>query len=237
MTLDSATILTPSMTWENRVGAVRQYAYAKTEQPFTPTSLGIDVYGSTNFPSIEIQDSDRTTNRSLTPSQLKNVVVRAGAWHLLRPRRILHLLLAAGRQRIQRTVRRYFGPAVCAAGSHDAQRHYLRAVSGNSAPGAHYQHSALNSLLPTAADISTGKTPYSIGAYAQNNKLPYTENWTFDMQWQPFNSLQMSLGYVAITAYTRCCRFRSTSPASPPRPTPSTARPILTASTFCLPRL
>ena len=72
LTIDSTTILTPNMTWENRAGAVRQYTYGQTEQPFTPASLGIDVFGSTAFPGIQIQHSDPTTNKSLTIGPTSN---------------------------------------------------------------------------------------------------------------------------------------------------------------------
>ena len=35
-----------------------------------------------------------------------------------------------------------------------------------------------------------------IGNYNVNNKLPYTEDWTFDIQWQPRNDMSVDLGYV-----------------------------------------
>lgn len=38
--------------------------------------------------------------------------------------------------------------------------------------------------------------PYVIGNYNMNNKLPYTEDWTLDFQWQPRNDTSLDIGYV-----------------------------------------
>jgi TonB dependent receptor len=38
--------------------------------------------------------------------------------------------------------------------------------------------------------------PFLFGGYAINNKLPYTENWTFDVQYQPSNSWLLDIGYL-----------------------------------------
>jgi carboxypeptidase family protein len=72
-----------------------------------------------------------------------------------------------------------------------------------------------NTLLPTANEIRSGCSganvynnassasnylcpvvPYLIGNYDVNNKLPYTENWTLDWQWQPRSDLAVNIGYV-----------------------------------------
>jgi hypothetical protein len=39
-------------------------------------------------------------------------------------------------------------------------------------------------------------TPFYLGVYARNNKLPYTMNSTLDIQWQPTNTLAIDIGYV-----------------------------------------
>ena len=46
------------------------------------------------------------------------------------------------------------------------------------------------------AYINCGLPPFYLGAYAQNNKLPYTMNSTLDIQWQPRNDLAVDIGYV-----------------------------------------
>ena len=75
--------------------------------------------------------------------------------------------------------------------------------------------SIFTSLLPTSSQIKSGCSaanvynnassasnylcpvvPYLIGNYDINNKLPYTENWTLDWQWQPRTDLAFDVGYV-----------------------------------------
>jgi hypothetical protein len=51
-------------------------------------------------------------------------------------------------------------------------------------------------LVPNAAQIKTGATTYTFSGYDPGNVLPYAENWSFDLQWQPTNSLHLTTGYV-----------------------------------------
>ena len=68
-----------------------------------------------------------------------------------------------------------------------------------------------NALLANAADLVSGNYPcvnvgtqqicnqfgsVLFGGYDPNNKLPYSENWMLDLQWQPFNTLSFTLGYT-----------------------------------------
>ncbi len=62
---------------------------------------------------------------------------------------------------------------------------------------------AFTALLPNLSDTLNGKYPtgnlfgpFLIGGYDLNNKLPYTTNWTFDVQYQLSNSWLFSAGYV-----------------------------------------
>jgi hypothetical protein len=55
---------------------------------------------------------------------------------------------------------------------------------------------AITQLLPNIAGIKKGASTYLFGGYDMNNVLPYTENWSLDLQWQPLNSWVMTLGYV-----------------------------------------
>jgi hypothetical protein len=41
-----------------------------------------------------------------------------------------------------------------------------------------------------------GCSPFMFAGYDPRNKLPYSENWTLDLQWQPKNDLVFTLGYV-----------------------------------------
>jgi hypothetical protein len=50
--------------------------------------------------------------------------------------------------------------------------------------------------LPNMAAIEEGAQPLSLATYAPANKLPYSIASTFDVQWQPTNSLAIDIGYV-----------------------------------------
>jgi hypothetical protein len=66
----------------------------------------------------------------------------------------------------------------------------------------------LISLVPNIAQLKNQTTPFCIatnqtfcgplffGGYDPSNKLPYTENWLLDLQWQPTNTLVLRLAYV-----------------------------------------
>ncbi len=56
--------------------------------------------------------------------------------------------------------------------------------------------SDLSKYLPNIASIDNGGQPISLGIYDRANKLPYTYNYTLDVQWQPRNDLAIELGYV-----------------------------------------
>jgi Carboxypeptidase regulatory-like domain len=56
--------------------------------------------------------------------------------------------------------------------------------------------SDLSKDLPNIAGIDQGVIPVSLGVYDRTNKLPYTYNYTLDIQWQPRNDLAIELGYV-----------------------------------------
>ena len=50
--------------------------------------------------------------------------------------------------------------------------------------------------LPNQLRLINGDNPYLFGAYNAANKLPYTENWSLDMQWQPRADIALSVGYT-----------------------------------------
>jgi hypothetical protein len=62
---------------------------------------------------------------------------------------------------------------------------------------------AVGALFPNLAETETASWPagnlfgpIQLGAYDMHNKLPYTENWSFDLQYQASNSWLFSAGYV-----------------------------------------
>jgi hypothetical protein len=61
--------------------------------------------------------------------------------------------------------------------------------------------SDLFNYLPTlnggaGGGINNFAQPISLGVYDRANKLPYTYNYTLDVQWQPRNDLAIEIGYV-----------------------------------------
>jgi hypothetical protein len=47
-----------------------------------------------------------------------------------------------------------------------------------------------------AALGESGCGPFLFGGYDPKNSLPYSENWTLDLQWQPRNDVVITFGYV-----------------------------------------
>jgi hypothetical protein len=80
---------------------------------------------------------------------------------------------------------------------------------GTAPPAPPTNAQAITQLLPNIKAISscnaitnpkfpncTGGSTYLFGGYDVNNQLPYTENWSFDLQWQPLNGWVVTMGYV-----------------------------------------
>jgi len=51
-------------------------------------------------------------------------------------------------------------------------------------------------VTPTCTPTGTPLFAFLFGGYDPRNKLPYSENWTLDVQWQPYNTLLIDVGYV-----------------------------------------
>jgi hypothetical protein len=54
----------------------------------------------------------------------------------------------------------------------------------------------VNALVLNRPALAGGAPPFVFGGYDANNKLPYSENWTIDLQWQPVNTVALTLAYV-----------------------------------------
>src|SRR6202040_785885 len=63
--------------------------------------------------------------------------------------------------------------------------HNLSALSGCAEP-----------VTPTCSPSGTPEFAFLFGGYDPRNTLPYSENWTLDVQWQPYNTLLIDVGYV-----------------------------------------
>ncbi len=60
--------------------------------------------------------------------------------------------------------------------------------------------SDINQYLPTVHELENGVTPFSEGVYDRRNKLPYSINYTLDVQWQPRNDIAVDIGYVGTVS-------------------------------------
>ena len=72
--------------------------------------------------------------------------------------------------------------------------------SVQSAPPTNPKSSDLGKYLPNISSINDFAQPISLGVYDRKNKLPYTFNYTFDLQWQPTNTIAIDIGFVGNLA-------------------------------------
>ncbi len=63
-------------------------------------------------------------------------------------------------------------------------------------PAPNGNPSLFSTYLPNYNSLVNGAQTFPFGSYDIHNKLPYTENWSFDMQWQPANTVAIDIGYV-----------------------------------------
>jgi hypothetical protein len=70
-------------------------------------------------------------------------------------------------------------------------------------PPSNPKASDIANYLPNARDLIDGEVgannagqPYTLGVYNPNNKLPYSMNFTFNIQYQPRNDIMFEIGYV-----------------------------------------
>jgi hypothetical protein len=54
----------------------------------------------------------------------------------------------------------------------------------------------INAEVLNRASLLQGNAPFAFAGYDINNKLPYSENWTLDFQWQPVSTVALTLAYV-----------------------------------------
>ncbi len=130
-----------------------------------------------------------------SPSNLKNVVIRSGfGIYYDRGEFFTELSPGAGRGfsgPFGVTLQQPFTSQISATSASTLNQPF-----GSTPPPAPSNAAAVTQLLPNAAALRTGAAPYLFSAYDPSNTLPYTENWSFDVQWQPTNSVVASIGYV-----------------------------------------
>jgi len=184
----------------------------------TINNIGVVVAGNNKeFPTKGVSDSTLTGRQwgfaprigvAWTPSFLKNVVVRTGfGMYYDRGEYFAELSQSAGGGiggPFGVTVQQPFVvPFYSPTGAS------FSTPFGTTAPPAPPKNlSGLASLVPNITQLSNDTTPYCIAngisfcspfifaGYDPANKLPYSENWTMDLQWQPRNDLVLTLAYV-----------------------------------------
>jgi len=131
-----------------------------------------------------------------SPPQLKNVVIRAG-YGLFYDRGEYFSELSPG---AGAGVNGPFGVTVAAPFAQQvvgtSQGTLSQPFLGASIPPDVTNQTLFAGLVPNKASIVNGGKTYTFSGYDPANVLPYTENWSLDIQWQPVNSVQVSLGYV-----------------------------------------
>lgn len=83
--LTNTLILSPNLTWDQHVGFTRMQAYSNTEQDFSPSSVGMNLLGSPQFPQIEITTADPTIAEGLefgTSTSFGNAGMFQNQWEL-----------------------------------------------------------------------------------------------------------------------------------------------------------
>jgi hypothetical protein len=70
--LENTHIFSPRLTWEQKVGLIRQVATSFTGQPLTPQEAGINLFGSTLFPGITINSVDLPFPKPPAPATPRN---------------------------------------------------------------------------------------------------------------------------------------------------------------------
>jgi hypothetical protein len=131
-----------------------------------------------------------------SPPMLKNVVVRAGYGLFYdRGEYFSELSPSAGSG-----VNGPFGVTVAAPFVQQvigtSQGTISQPFLGATIPPAVTNQTLFAGLVPNKAQLVSGTKSYVFSGYDPANVLPYTENWSFDLQWQPVNSMQISAGYV-----------------------------------------
>ncbi len=181
-------------------------AYQYNSGTDTVTSTGLVVAG--NNPTIGTSGvNDSTLNGKQwgigprigivwSPPMLKNVVIRAGYGIFYdRGEYFSELSPSAGAG-----VNGPFGVTVAAPFvqkvSGTAQGTISQPFLGSVVPPDVTNQTLFAGLVPNKAAILKTGTTYTFAGYDPANVLPYTENWSFDVQWQPVNSMQVSVGYV-----------------------------------------
>ena len=193
-----------------------RYSYGATTD--TINNIGLVVAGNNKAFGTKGVSSSTLTGRqwgfaprigvAWTPSFLKNFVVRAGFGIYYDRGEYFSWLSPSSGGGISgpfgvTTEQPFVVPFLASASS------TFQVPFGTTAPPPPPQNlNGVISLVPNIAQLKAQTTPFCVatgqsfcgpfffGGYDPSNKLPYTENWMLDLQWQPTNDLVLRLAYV-----------------------------------------
>jgi hypothetical protein len=132
-----------------------------------------------------------------SPSQLNNVVIRAGFGMFYdRGEYFTEFSPGYGQNGVSGPFGVTLAPPFVQQVNATSAGTLTSPFSGAVLPSPVTSQSAFANLIPNIAQLRKGATAYTFGGYDPSDVLPYTEEWSLDLQWQPLNSLQLSLGYV-----------------------------------------
>jgi hypothetical protein len=132
-----------------------------------------------------------------SPSQLKNVVLRAGFGMFYdRGEYFTELSPGSGAGGISGPFGITLAPPFIQQVTGTSVGTMSAPFAGATIPPVVTTQTLFAGLIPNAAQLRSGASTYTFGGYDPANKLPYTESWNFDLQWQPMNTVQLSLGYT-----------------------------------------
>jgi hypothetical protein len=76
--IENTTILSPRLSWDQKIGIVRMTVTSFTGQPFGPSDVGINLFGSSLLPGIAIRDANSTHTLNIGPtSNFSNTRLRS----------------------------------------------------------------------------------------------------------------------------------------------------------------
>lgn len=183
----------------------------------TVENIGLVVAGSNaTFPTKGVSNSTLTGRQwgfapriglVYAPSFVKNFVVRAGVglyydrgeyFTLLSPSAGSGISGPFGVTTEQPFVVPFYAPPTAT----------FQAPFGSAVPAPASSLAGVSQLVPNIAQLENNTTPFctatgqsycgplQFAGYDPSNTLPYSENWTLDIQWQPSNDLVLDLAYV-----------------------------------------
>jgi len=194
----------------------QNYSYNVTGDAFN--NIGLVVAGNNkSFPTKGVSDSTLTGRQwgfgprigaVWSPSFLKNFVIRAGfGMYYDRGEFFTEFSPGAGGD-ISGPFGVTIAPPFVVQVFPTKTATFASPFGGGAPPAPPTSLAGVASLIPNAFQLTQQQTtfcnnnqlsgcgPFFFGGYDPNNKLPYSQNWNLDLQWQPFNTILVNVAYI-----------------------------------------